>query len=210
MCTQIQERESALHASLRAAQVRLLGCLPPREMFKHEQQILPTDLVGRLALAEDLGLALIGDQTGEYVVSCVLPDGVAGQYEHCDVGSVVFEIDRVPVKGKRVRFAPMFLLLVAHTVRACALAELRAGVGAAGWRRGVAHAGQARLHAHPPAPKQRSGRHGNALGHHPAALDHAGAAHVSLEPARLQRRLQHRHARRLAARLPGPSSSSPG
>ena len=60
------------------------------------------ELNGRLAIVEDLGMAIWGDKNGEFLLSCVLPEGVAAQYEHTDVGAVITEINRVPVKGKSV------------------------------------------------------------------------------------------------------------
>ena len=43
--------------------------------------MLPSEVAARMVVVEDLGLSLFLDQTGEYVVSYVLPDSVAAEYD---------------------------------------------------------------------------------------------------------------------------------
>lgn len=64
--------------------------------------MLPSEVAARMVVAEDLGLSLFLDQTGEYVVSYVLPDSVAAEYEDIQPGSVVREIDGVSLHFKPV------------------------------------------------------------------------------------------------------------
>jgi hypothetical protein len=64
--------------------------------------MLPSEVAARMVVAEDLGLSLFLDQTGEYVVSYVLPDSLAAEYEKIQPGDVVREIDGVSLHRKPV------------------------------------------------------------------------------------------------------------
>ena len=55
-----------------------------------------------MVVAEDIGLSLFLDHTGEYVVSYVLPDSLAAEYEKIQPGDIVREIEGVSVHRKPV------------------------------------------------------------------------------------------------------------
>jgi hypothetical protein len=64
--------------------------------------MLPSEVAARMVVTEDLGLSLFLDQSGEYVISYVLPGSLAAEYEEIQPGNVVREIDGVSVLRKPV------------------------------------------------------------------------------------------------------------
>ena len=66
------------------------------------QCMLPSEVATRMVVAEDIGLSLFLDHTGEYVVSYVLPESLAAEYEKIQPGDVVREIEGVLVHRKPV------------------------------------------------------------------------------------------------------------
>jgi hypothetical protein len=62
----------------------------------------PSEVAARMVVAEDLGLSLFFRETGEYVVSYVLPDSIAAEDEKIQPGDIVCEIGGIPLHHKSV------------------------------------------------------------------------------------------------------------
>jgi len=73
--------------------------------------MLPSEVAVRLVVAEDLGLSLFLDQTGEYVVSYVLPDSSATEQEKIQPGDIVRDINGVSLHGKTVAEVKFMLIV---------------------------------------------------------------------------------------------------
>ena len=55
-----------------------------------------------MVIVEDIGLSLFFGKDGEYVVSYILADSLASEYEKIQVGDVVHEVDSVALNRKTV------------------------------------------------------------------------------------------------------------
>ena len=64
--------------------------------------MLSSEVAARMVVAADLGLSLVLHQTGEYVVSYVLPNSPAAEQEKIQPGDIVGEIDGVSLHRKTV------------------------------------------------------------------------------------------------------------
>lgn len=64
--------------------------------------MLPSEVAARMVVAEDLGLTLFLHQNGNYIISYVLPDSLAAEYEEIQPGDVVREIDGVSLLRKPI------------------------------------------------------------------------------------------------------------
>ena len=64
--------------------------------------MLPSEVAARMVVTEDIGLSLFLDQSGEYVISYVLPGSLAAEYEEIQPGNFVREIDGVSLLCKPV------------------------------------------------------------------------------------------------------------